>query len=344
MTEISSLVRPHLLQLKPYSTARDEYAGEAKLFLDANESPYNLKLNRYPDPKQSVLRNAVAAWKGVNPECVFTGNGSDEAIDLLLRAFCEPAKDAVLIMPPTYGMYAVAANTHGIKVDELLLDENFQPDFEKLVQNSSHHKILFLCSPNNPTGNLIKTDILEKILQAFSGLVVVDEAYADFSAGVSNLTLLKQFPRLIVLQTFSKALGLAAARVGMAFAHKDVIEVLDRIKLPYNMNALSLQAAMKRLKQKETLSVQIKSIIRQREKLMKSFGKLPFVLKVFPSEANFVLIKVHDSNQLYDFLAQHGIIVRNRSNQPMLENCLRITVGNAQQNKLLIKKLKQYNL
>jgi len=344
MTEITSLIRPHLLQLMPYATARDEYAGEAKLFLDANESPYNLKLNRYPDPKQTVLRKAVAVWKGVNPENVFTGNGSDEAIDLLLRAFCEPGKDAILIMPPTYGMYAVAANTHGIGVDELLLGADFQPDYEKLLQRSKQYKILFLCSPNNPTGNLIKNDILEKILQVFSGLVVVDEAYADFSGGDSNLTLLKKFPRLVVLQTFSKALGLAAARVGMAFAHKDVIEVLDRIKLPYNLNALSIEAAMKRLKQKETLSVQIKSILRQREKLMKSFEKLPFVMKVFPSEANFILIKVTDSNHLYNFLAQKGIIVRNRSNQPLLENCLRITVGNAHQNKLLMKTLKQYNL
>jgi histidinol-phosphate aminotransferase len=344
MKEIQSLVRPHLLQIKPYSTARDEYQGEAKLFLDANESPYNLKLNRYPDPRQSDLRKAVAEWKGVNTSSVFAGNGSDEAIDLLIRAFCEPGKDAVLVMPPTYGMYSVAAETNGVKVENLILTKDFQPDFDRFAKVSKRCKLLFLCSPNNPTGNLIEHDILIKILTHFSGIVVVDEAYVDFSNGNSNLSLLDNFPRLVVLQTFSKAFGIAGARVGMAFAHKDIIDVLDRIKLPYNLNKLSIEAALERVRKKAAVAQQINDIKNQREILMNVLPKFSFVSQVFPSETNFILLKVKDANQLYGFLATKGIIVRNRSNQPLLENCLRITVGNASQNKLLIKSLKQYYL
>lgn len=335
---VEKYFRNHITRLKPYSTARDEYSGPPGVFLDANENPFGHGLNRYPDPRQQALRQAVAGWKKVDVQSVFVGSGSDEIIDLLIRLFCEPGKDSVLILPPTYGMYEVAAAAHDVGVEKIPLRPDFRPDVEKILQTEA--RLLFLCSPNNPTGNFVEAKVLETILQGFDGMVAVDEAYIDFAAGGSALPLLEKHQNLVVLQTFSKAFGLAAARVGMAFAHPVVVGALDRIKLPYNLGELSARAALKAINNRKKVENQVRAVVRYRERLAEQLGKLSCVDKVFPSEANFLLVRFVDARAAFDHLIRQGIIVRDRSQQPLLEGCLRITVGTAAENKKLVEALK----
>lgn len=337
-----NLVRQHLLALTPYSTARDEFSGEALLYLDANENPWNSDLNRYPDPFQSTLRNEVASIKGVSKENLFVSNGSDEAIDLLIRIFCEPGKDKVAYFMPTYGMYGVSAATHAVGTIELLLNENFEPDVVQLADLEEEAKLLFLCSPNNPTGNLISLQKLHQILNQFNGIVVVDEAYIDFSDAPSAISLLNDYPQLVVLQTFSKAWGLAAARLGIAMAHQWIIQLMDKVKLPYNINSLSAKLLLKRIHERQVMKQDVQNIVMEREKLTKSLSGFSFVVKVYPSDANFLLVRFKDGNSIYAFLLSKGIVVRNRTNQPLLKNCLRITIGTAAQNIFLLEQLNAY--
>ncbi|MCE1201507.1 MAG: histidinol-phosphate transaminase [Bacteroidia bacterium] len=330
--------RKHIQGLKPYSTARDEYSGPPGVFMDANENPFGQGLNRYPDPRQLTLRNALARLKGVNEAAVFVGSGSDEIIDLLIRLFCEPGKDSVLILPPTYGMYEVASAAHDVKVEKILLAPDFQPDVEKILKSEA--KLLFLCSPNNPTGNLINPEIVEAILKGFNGIVAIDEAYIDFSVGDTSIGLLDKYHNLIVLQTFSKAFGLAAVRVGLAFAAPAIIAAFDRIKLPYNLGDLSARAALRAIERKDKKAKQVQAIVRYRNALAAQLGRLPCVDKVFPSDANFLLVRFVDARTTFDHLIARGIIVRDRSGQPLLGGCLRISVGTAQENRKLIEALK----
>lgn len=336
------LVRQHLLALNPYSTARDEFSGEALLFLDANENPYDSDLNRYPDPFQSALRNEVASIKGVSNKNLFISNGSDEAIDLLIRVFCEPGNDKIAYFMPTYGMYGVSAATHAVGTVELLLNEDFEPDVDALAELDGETKILFLCSPNNPTGNLFSLQKLHRILNQFHGIVVVDEAYIDFSDAPSAIKLLNDYPQLVVLQTFSKAWGLAAARMGVAMAHQWIIQLMDKVKLPYNINSLSAGLLLKRINEPQLMKQDVQNIIMEREKLAKSLSGFSFVEKIFPSDANFLLVRFKDGNSVYTFLLSKGIVVRNRTNQPLLKNCLRITIGTAAQNSFLLEQLNTY--
>lgn len=322
----------------PYSTARDEYSGPPGVFLDANENPFGQGLNRYPDSRQQTLRKAVARLRGVNETGVFVGSGSDEIIDLLIRLFCEPGKDSVLILPPTYGMYEVASAAHDVKVEKILLMPAFQPDVEKILHSEA--KLLFLCSPNNPTGNLIDPQIVEAILKGFKGVVAIDEAYIDFSAGGTSIGLLDKYQNLIVLQTFSKAFGLAAARVGLAFADPAIIAAFDRIKLPYNLGNLSARAALRAIERKDKVAIQVQTIIRYRNVLAQQLQELRCVDKVFQSDANFLLVRFVDGKTAFNHLIARGIIVRDRSGQPLLGECLRISVGTAKENKKLIEALK----
>ncbi len=331
--------RKHIQGLKPYSTARYEYSGPPGVFLDANENPFGRGLNRYPDPRQQTLRNAIARLKGVNEAAVFVGSGSDEIIDLLIRLFCEPGKDSVLILPPTYGMYEVASAAHDVKVEKIMLAPDFQPDLEKTLQSEA--KLLFLCSPNNPTGNLIDPEIVEAILKGFKGIVAIDEAYIDFSAGSTSIELLDKYQNLIVLQTLSKAFGLAAARVGLAFADPAIIAAFDRIKLPYNLGDLSARAALRAIERKDKVAKQVQTIVRYRNALAEQLSRLPCVDKVFPSDANFLLVRFVDYKTVFNHLKALGIIVRDRSGQPLLGGCLRISVGTAKENRKLIEALKQ---
>ncbi|MBK9290926.1 MAG: histidinol-phosphate transaminase [Bacteroidetes bacterium] len=335
---IESYFREHITRLVPYSTARDEYKGPPGTFLDANENPFGNGLNRYPDPRQTALRETIAQLKGVHSSKVFVSSGSDEVIDLLIRLFCEPRKDKVLILPPTYGMYAVAASVHNVDVEEIVLGADFQPDVERIIQSGA--KILFLCSPNNPTGNLMSREYVETILQQFGGMVVVDEAYVDFSPEGSFLPLLESFPQLIVMQTFSKAFGLAAARVGMAFAAPAVIKALDTIKLPYNLGNPSAKAALAALSRREQVLRKVEKIIRYRDQLASQLIELHCVVRVYPSDANFLLVQFVDASAVFTHLLNHGIIVRDRSRQPLLEGCLRISIGTGKENKKLLNVLK----
>ncbi len=336
---VEQFFRKHIHNLKPYSTARDEYAGPPGVFLDANENPFGRGLNRYPDPRQQALRLAVSRMKGIAPGQVFAGNGSDEIIDLLIRLFCEPGRDNVLILPPTYGMYEVAASAHNVQVTKIILKPDFQPDIEKILLSDA--KLMFLCSPNNPTGNLINLEMVEKLLAKFKGIVVIDEAYIDFAEHGSVLGMLKDHPNLVVLQTFSKAFGLAAARVGLAYAAPAIIEAFDRIKLPYNLGNLPARAAMQAIEAKNKVALQVQTIVRSRKYLADQLEKLHCVEKVFPSDANFLLVRFVNVKSVFTHLIAQGIIVRDRSSQPLLDGCLRITVGNRQENKRLLAALKQ---
>lgn len=336
---VEQYFRKHIQGLIPYSTARDEYSGPPGVFMDANENPLGQGLNRYPDPRQQTLRNAVARIKGVDEVAVFVGSGSDEIIDLLIRLFCEPSKDSVLILPPTYGMYEVASAAHDVKVEKILLAPDFQPDVEKILQSEA--KLLFLCSPNNPTGNLINPEIVEAILKGFKGIVAIDEAYIDFSAGGTSIGLLDKYQNLIVLQTLSKAFGLAAARVGLAFAAPAIIAAFDRIKLPYNLGDLSARAALRAIERKVMVEKQVQTIVRYRNALAEQLGRLPCVDKVFPSDTNFLLVRFVDVKAVFNHLIARRIIVRDRTGLPLLGGCLRISVGTAKENRKLIEALKQ---
>jgi histidinol-phosphate aminotransferase len=342
--DINNLVRKNVKSLKPYSSARDEFEDfdtANMVFLDANENPFENGVNRYPDPQQNSVKQILAKQKNVNQNQILLGNGSDEVLDLLFRAFCEPKKDNVISLPPTYGMYSVLANINDVENREVLLSGDFQPQIEKIISAvDKNTKIIFLCSPNNPTGNSFSDESIVTLLQNFKGLIVIDEAYIDFSKKESWINELDAYPNLIITQTLSKAYGLAGIRLGICYATEAVITILNKIKPPYNVNELTQQRAGLRLKETAKINSEIASIIRQRELLLKVLLDVDFVEKVYPTEANFVLVKVDDANKRYDQLIAKGIVIRNRSTQPLCENCLRLTIGTEAENAILIKELK----
>ena len=344
MKQLQELTRPNIWQLKPYSSARDEYQGiAASVFLDANENPYNNPNNRYPDPMQWELKKKLSKLKGVAPEHIFLGNGSDEAIDLVFRAFCEPRVDNVVAIEPTYGMYLVAAEINDVEYRKVLLDEHFQFTAEKMLEVADEHtKAMFLCTPNNPTGNDLNREEIVKLLNAFDGLVIVDEAYNDFSEEPSFLTRLDEFPNLVVLQTFSKAWGCAAIRLGMAFASPDIIGIFNKIKYPYNVNQLTQQQAMEMLHRHYEMQRWVEMLKEERNRLEGEFAALHCVQQVFPSNANFFLVRVTDAVHIYNYLVGEGIIVRNRHAVTLCGNCLRITVGTRAENETLLEVLRKY--
>lgn len=343
--DIKDLQRENIKNLRPYSTARDEYKGQASVYLDANEnsfgSPLPENFNRYPDPLQLDLKDAISKIKGVPIEHTFLGNGSDEAIDLLFRAFCNPGKDNVVILPPTYGMYEVSAGINDVEVRKVNLLPNFQLDLDLIAETIDENtKIIFICSPNNPTGNsIIRTDI-ETILANFKGLVVIDEAYINFSKQRTFIQELTEYPNLVILQTFSKAWGLAAIRLGMAFASTVVIDILNKVKAPYNVSQPTQDLALEALKNIAQVNEWIKMTVAEREKLSTDLAGLSMVKKVYPSDANFVLVEVADATFTYNALVEQGIIIRDRSKVTLCEGCLRITVGTPQENDILLTALK----
>lgn len=343
--DINKLQRENIRNLRPYSTARDEYKGQASIFLDANENSYGSPLeqnyNRYPDPLQLDLKDAISKIKGVPIENTFLGNGSDEAIDLLFRAFCEPGQDNVVILPPTYGMYEVSAGINNVEVRKVNLLPSFQLDLEGIAGAIDEQtKLIFICSPNNPTGNsIIRTDI-ETVLANFNGLVVIDEAYINYAKQRTFIKELTEYPNLVVLQTFSKAWGLAALRLGMAFAARPVIDVLNKVKPPYNINQATQDIALNALTNIEQVNEWIKITVAERENLGNALAGLPMVKKVYPSDANFILIEVEDALKTYNSLVAQGIIIRDRSKVTLCEGCLRITIGTQEENKTLLETLK----
>ena len=344
MKTLKELTRPNIWALKPYSSARDEYNGAAaSVFLDANENPYNLPHNRYPDPLQRDLKAELTRIKQVKAENIFLGNGSDEAIDLVFRAFCEPGVDNVVAIDPTYGMYKVCADVNNVEYRKVLLDDAFQFTADALLAATDEHtKLIFLCSPNNPTGNdLLRTEI-EKTLAVFSGLVIIDEAYNDFSSAPSFLQQLDKHPNLVVFQTFSKAWGCAAIRLGMAFASAEIISIFNKIKYPYNVNQLTQQQALSMLQRYDEIEGWVKELIAERGRLMDAFSTLTCVKEIFPSDANFFLARVTDAGAIYNYLVAKGIIVRNRSSISLCGNCLRVTVGTPAENKTLLEALQAY--
>lgn len=337
---LKDLVRPNILQLKPYSSARDEFQGEAAVFLDANENPLNNPYNRYPDPLQRNLKKLVADLKETNSENLFFGNGSDEPIDLIFRVFCEPKIDNVVAMDPSYGMYKVCADINNIEYRGVLLNEDFSIDTQKILSATDKNtKVIFLCSPNNPTGNDIGFDDIIKIVESFNGIVVIDEAYIDFSERESYINQIEKYPNLIILQTFSKAWGLASVRLGMAFANEYIINLFNKVKYPYNINLLTQNFVENEIKYSQRKSDWVKMIIAQREVLKEELLKLDIVKKVYPSDANFLLVKVDDANFIYQKLVERGVVVRNRNSISLCYGCLRITVGTAEENSILIKEL-----
>jgi len=340
--DLQKLVRQNIISLKPYSSARDEFSGEAGVFLDANENPFG-DLNRYPDPHQQTLKDKLKDIKKLTSKQVFIGNGSDEVIDLLIRIFCNPSVDKIIVCPPTYGMYEVAANINDVMVLSVPLTQDFQLDTEALQQVISQSepntlKLIFLCTPNNPTGNSI--DNIEWVLTNFNGIVVVDEAYIDFSERTSFIEKLALYPNLVVVQTFSKAWGLAAARIGIAYASETIIALMQKVKPPYNVSSLNQEAALKALDNEHVIAHQKAHILEQRTYLETSLSQLPIVKKVFPSDANFILIEVDDADKLYEHLVIKNIVVRNRNT--IIKNCLRITIGTIVENQYLIEVLKRY--
>lgn len=344
MKDLKELTRPNIRALKPYSSARDEYSGvEASVFLDANENPYNTPNNRYPDPMQRELKNLIAPVKKVKPENIFLGNGSDEAIDLVYRAFCRPGVDNVVAIDPTYGMYQVCAEVNDVEYRKVLLDENYQFTADRLLAATDDNtKLIFLCSPNNPTGNALDREEMEKTLSAFQGLVVIDEAYSDFSDAPSFLLDLEKHPNLIVFQTFSKAWGCAAIRLGMAFASEAIIGILSKIKYPYNVNQLTQQQAIAMLHKYYEIERWIKTLKEERDYLEEEFAKLSCTVRMYPSDSNFFLAKVTDAVKIYNYLVGEGIIVRNRHSISLCCNCLRVTVGTRVENNTLLAALKKY--
>lgn len=340
--DINTLVRRNILSMKPYSSARDEFKGEAEIYLDANENPYQSPYNRYPDPLQWNVKKELAAIKNVNPKQIFLGNGSDEAIDLLIRAFCEPNQDSVLITEPTYGMYSVCAEVNAVNVQRVLLTPDFDIDLDAFPRTfDATTKIIFLCSPNNPTGNLLSRDKILEVLKRFYGLVVIDEAYIDFAKSKSFLEDLAKYPNLVVLQTFSKAWGLAGLRLGMCFASEDIINVLNKIKYPYNVNIRTQELALDALENVHVMEEWVKEIIKQRTKLVKALEKLSIVETIYPSDSNFILVRVKDAPATYQYLLEHRIIVRDRSRVTLCYNCIRITIGTPEENERLIKALEE---
>lgn len=344
--DINNIVRDSVSKLQPYSSARDEYVsdGSEMIFLDANENPFDNGVNRYPDPYQRSLKSLLSEQKGVSESQILLGNGSDEVLDLIYRAFCEPNQDNIITLPPTYGMYKVLAGINAVENKEVLLTADFEPNVEEILNAvDANSKLLFICSPNNPTGNSFKKEGIEKLLKAFNGLVVIDEAYIDFSKDESWLSQLNSFPNLIVTQTLSKAYGLAGIRLGICYASEEIIGVLNKIKPPYNVNQLTQQRALKRVLNQDLVNQEVKQILEERTELIKALDSLEFVSELYPTDANFVLAKVDDANKRYQQLLEKQVVVRNRSTQPLCENTLRFTVGTPEENKKLIAILKELN-
>jgi histidinol-phosphate aminotransferase len=341
---IENLLRDNIKKIVPYSTARDEFkGGKVDLFLDANENPYNTRLNRYPDPKQKQLKQKISERTGIGYSNIFLGNGSDEAIDLITRAFCTPGTDKIMIHPPTYGMYQVAAQTNDNDVVKVNLTPEFELDVNEILKQAKNNvKVFFICSPNNPTGNTFKIKDIERLLREMNAIVVIDEAYVNFSDKPSWTNRLREFPNLIIMQTLSKAWGLAGIRLGMAFASERIVEVLTNIKLPYNLNVLTQETALEILNNIEDYNKKVSTIKSERAKLISELNKIAVVKKVFPSDGNYILCRFNNASATYDYLVKNGIIVRNRSSQLYCENCLRITVGTPEDNIKLIKKLNEY--
>jgi len=341
---LEQLVRPNILNLRPYSSARDEFTGEASVYLDANENPYNTAFNRYPDPLQRKLKEKIAALKKVDPQRIFLGNGSDEPIDLVYRVFCEPAMNNVVAIDPTYGMYEVAAGINNVAYRKVLLNDHFDFSADELLRASDRHtKLIFLCSPNNPTGNNLNRHQIIKTVENFSGIVIVDEAYIDFSLQPSMLGELDRYPNLIVLQTFSKAWGSAAVRLGMAFAAPEIVTVLNKVKYPYNINLLTQEYTSRMLDDTEKMGEWVKILLQERARLQSQLSELSSVEKIYPADANFLLVKVTDADAIYGYLIKRSIIVRKRNTVSLCGNCLRITVGTPSENDSLIQELRSFS-
>ena len=344
MFNLQQLVRPNIWKLAPYSSARDEYSGkEAHVFLDANENPYNTPYNRYPDPLQREVKSALKKVKGVPEEMIFLGNGSDEAIDLAYRVFCNPGRDNVVAIAPTYGMYQVCADINDVEYRTVLLDENF--DFQAdtlLAACDANTKIIWICSPNNPTGNSLNRDEILKVIERFEGIVIVDEAYIDFAQQLSMRQELPAHPNLIILQTMSKAWGSAAIRLGMAFASKEIVTIYNKVKYPYNVNQLTQQQALEMLKDPFEIDKYVKILLAERTRLMQAFQELPICEQIYKTDANFFLARMTDANAIYNYLVDKGIIVRNRNKIQLCQNCLRVTIGNRTENNELLAALRQY--
>jgi histidinol-phosphate aminotransferase len=343
--DIQKLLRTNISKLQPYSCARDEFKGEASVYLDANENPYNAPFNRYPDPLQWEVKEQLSKIKNVPLGNIFLGNGSDEPIDLLFRAFCEPRLDNVVAIEPTYGMYKVCAAINDVEYRKVLLDDNFQFSADKLLSAANlYTKIIWLCSPNNPTGNCLNRTEIVRLLNAFEGIVVLDEAYIDFASENSFSEFLSHFPNLVILQTFSKAWGSAAIRLGMAFASVEIIAVLNKIKYPYNINILTQKQALKTIQEAGQVKKWVEILLAERTVLVNALQKLPLVEHIYPTDANFVLVKVTDANAIYNYLVNKSIIVRNRNTVSLCMGCLRITVGTPEENRILINELVNFNL
>ena len=339
-----TLLRKNIQSLEPYSSARDEFKGEASVYLDANESPYNAPYNRYPDPLQLKLKTEISKIKHVSVENIFLGNGSDEAIDLVYRAFCEPREDNVVAIEPTYGMYKVCANINDVEYRKVLLNADFQADAKLILKATDNNtKVIWICSPNNPTGNLIDKVTILEILNSFHGIVVLDEAYIDFATKESYSIQLDKFPNLIILQTFSKAWGSAAIRLGMAFASKEIISVFNKIKYPYNVNVLTQEKALETLKNEKEVEKWVETTLAERKKMIDELEKLKNVQHIYPTDANFVLVKVDDANATYKYLVEKGIIVRNRNSVSLCLGCLRITIGTKGENETLLRELQNFS-
>ncbi len=338
--DVNAWMRPNVRAMQPYSSARDEFHGSASVFLDANENPYNAPYNRYPDPMQWRLKERISEIKGVPVESIFLGNGSDEPIDLLLRAFCEPGKEKMLTTDPTYGMYQVAAEVNNVACVKVPLRDDFSLDLPALLAHiDDATKLIYLCSPNNPTGNSLGHDAIREVLRRFGGIVVVDEAYIDFSAGPSFLRELGEWPNLVVLQTLSKAWGCAAIRLGMAFASPEIIGVLNKIKYPYNVNLLTQEKALELLDE-DRMHRQLAQILQERTRLCRDLSAIPLVRRIYPTDANFLLVDVGDADGVYHKLVEEGIIVRNRNRVTLCRGCLRITVGTPEEDDRLLEALK----
>ena len=347
MFDLEKILRENIKKLVPYSSARDEYKGKRGIFLDANEntfgSPLKENYNRYPDPLQLDVKSKLSKIKGLPIENIFLGNGSDEAIDILFRAFCNPGKDNVIICPPTYGMYEVSANINDVEIRKINLLANFELNLDSIkAAIDENTKLIFVCSPNNPTGNSIRREDIELLLNNFKGIVVVDEAYINFAKQKTFIAELTQYPNLVILQTLSKAWGMAGLRVGMAYASEQIIDIFNKIKPPYNINVASQKLALEALENVEKVNEWIKEIVSERKKLSSEIEKLPFALNVYPSDANFILVKTTDAKRIYTYLTDNEIVIRDRSKVALCEGCLRFTIGTKEENKQVIEKLKQY--
>lgn len=328
--------------MKPYSSARDDFKGNASIFLDANENPHRKEYNRYPDPRQQKIKDRLSEIKKIAPDNIFLGNGSDEAIDLIFRIFCEPSIDNVIIPEPTYGMYEVCANINNVAIKRVFLNTDFSLNTSDILNTvDKNTKVIFICSPNNPTANLFDTSEMTKILKSFQGIVVIDEAYIDFSTKESWIRMIDEYPNLIVIQTLSKAWGLAAIRLGMAFSSKEIIDLFNKVKYPYNINELTQEYALTQLSKLDEKEYWVNELVNQRNILKEELQEISFIKKVYPSDANYLLIKVDDASLRYEQLASKGIIVRNRNTMPLCSNCLRITIGTEKENNQLLSVLKE---